>query len=400
MPTSTFELHPFRGLNLVAEDAALTVRSKDGTYTELRKAENACITPTGRVDMRPGMAPASSSPYRNIWQHQASGRVYGTLGSEWVMINPADWSHTVLADIGSADWAYHCDVNGFAVVSVPSGLWVHDGSSARRLALDRPSAPLLGTESGGSLAAGRYGVAVAWLRGAKESPCSLIEWMNAAEASLLRVTLPMAFDPTLTDARIYVTAQNSGALRRYAEVPINQIEIAIPHVDQQTGLEPPFPLMQPMPAGRYVQHWKGRLLVAGIRTLNFSQPLAHHIHNARTDFVHFPQRITFVVGVDGGVWVGQQDHVVFLAGSEPDQWVSQRKAAQRPVPDSAVLLDSDVAGEVAGQTGCALWLAANGYVIGAPDGTLIERHRRKLAGIHGERGTTAVIDGRLVTAVM
>ena len=249
-------------------------------------------------------------------------------------------------------------------------------------------------------AQGHSGVAVAWLRGAKESPCSLIEWMNAAEASLLRVTLPMAFDPTLTGARIYITAQNSGALRRYAEVPINQIEIAIPHVDQQTGLEPPFPLMQPMPAGRYVQHWKGRLLVAGIRTLNFSQPLAHHIHNARTDFVHFPQRITFVVGVDGGVWVGQQDHVVFLAGSEPDQWVSQRKAAQRPVPDSAVLLDSDVAGEVAGQTGCALWLAANGYVIGAPDGTLIERHRRKLAGIHGERGTTAVIDGRLVTAVM
>lgn len=326
--------------------------------------------------------------------------MYGTLSTEWVLIDPTDWSHTVLAGTDSADWAYHCDVNGFAVVAVPSGLWVHDGTSARRLSLDRPGAPMPTVEAGGSLAAGRYGVAVAWLRGAKESPCSLIEWADVPEASLLRVTLPMAFDSSLTGARVYVTAQNSGALRRYADVPINQAEIVIPHVDQQTGMEPPFPLMQPMPAGRFIQHWRGRLLAAGIRTLNFSQPLAHHIHNARTDFVQFPQRITFVIGVDGGVWVGQQDHVVFLAGPEPDQWVIQRKAAQRPVPDSAVLLDSDVAGEVAGQAGCALWLAANGYVLGTSDGTLIERHRRKLKGIHAEHGSTAVIDGRIVTAVV
>jgi hypothetical protein len=116
--------------------------------------------------------------------------------------------------------------------------------------------------------------------------------------------------------------------------------------------------------------------------------------------VQLPQRITFVYPVDGGLWVGQVDHVVFLRGTAPDGLALERKTSKRPVPGSAVELDAETAAEAAGGGQAVVaWLADNGYAMGTPDGGVIETRAGRLRGIAGNRATSIVFARRLTTAV-
>ena len=155
-----------------------------------------------------------------------------------------------------------------------------------------------------------------------------------------------------------------------------------------------------MPSGKYFGQWRGRLVSARANVLRFSQALAYHVHDPRHDFVLMPQRITFLQPVDGGIWVGQVDHVAFLAGAQPDELQLLRKTAKAPVPGSALALDAETAGEMSGGGSAVVaWLADNGYVLGTADGGVIEKHATRLRGITGNQGTSIVFRNRLTTAV-
>src|SRR5690606_41882378 len=103
--------------------------------------------------------------------------------------------------------------------------------------------------------------------------------------------------------------------------------------------------------------------------LSVSEPRALHINDPRHGFVQMPQRITFVAPVDGGLWVGQSDHVAFLAGQDLRDLTLSRKRCAPPVPGSAVVVDGSIAKETGGRQAVA-WLSGNGHVLGLPDGTL------------------------------
>ena len=89
----------------------------------------------------------------------------------------------------------------------------------------------------------------------------------------------------------------------------------------------------------------------------FSEPMAYHLHDERHGFVQMPQRITFVEPVDGGIWIGQVDHVAFLEGATPDALVMQRKTACAPVAGSSIQVLADTVGGDLSQGGSAtvLW---------------------------------------------
>ncbi|HCD9839236.1 TPA: hypothetical protein NEK72_006325, partial [Pseudomonas aeruginosa] len=105
--------------------------------------------------------------------------------------------------------------------------------------------------------------------------------------------------------------------------------------------------------------------------------------------------------VDGGIWVGQVDHVAFLDGADPASLSVSRRASRAPVPGSAVLVPAEVVGTNASPDGSpvAVWLAENGYVMGTSSGAIAEVHAGVLAGITGRAGTSVVFDRRLLTAV-
>lgn len=387
---------PLAGIdNFSPRDDALQVGGRE-PRVYLRDANNITIE-NGRASMRPGLRPVTNTPYADLWQSPLHGDTFARLGAQWVKVNTANWSHEVLAEVGEGA-LFHLVLNGVVLVAGPAGIFQYDGRSALPFTLSAPAAPVV-TASAGSLEAGDYGVAVAWLRGALESPLSPMTTHTAAASGGMQVLLPAVLDPTVTGVRMYLTRHNGGELLRGEDYPVSATMVNLPTLPK-LGAPAQFRHMEPMPTGQYLGQWRGRLVVAQGRTLRFSEAMAYHVHDPRHGFVQMPQRITFVAPVDGGLWVGQVDHVVFLRGAAPQELAFERKTSRAPVPGSTVALTSDEAGEASGGARAAVaWLSSAGFAMGTPDGGIIEPQAQRLRAISATAGSTVVQHHRLTTAL-
>ena len=397
-PTS---FYPLAGIdNASPYDDALQVKATrgQGPRTFLRDAVNVDISDTGRASMRPGLRKVTDAALTNLWQSPLHRDIFATLGDQWVKVDPATWSHQPLATIGEGQVS-HLVLNSAVLVAGPAGIFQYDGAAAQRFTLDAPPAPMV-SPGAGSLEPGAYGVAVAWLRGATESPLSAATHCTVGDSGGLAITLPMCMDSTVTHARLYLTRQNGGELLRGEDYTVSTATVELPLLPK-LGATPQFQHKEAMPTGSYLAYWRGRLLTARTNVLRFSEAMAYHIHDPRHGFVQMPQRITFVHPVDGGIWVGQVDHVAFLAGTVLGEMTLYRKTAKAPVPGSATALDAEDTDGLAGNGGAVVaWLAENGFVLGSPDGSVVEKHDRRLGGIAGKQGVSAVFANRLTTAII
>ena len=398
MKTKTFSMLPLAGIdNAAQDDAELQVGGED-RRVYVRDAVNVDISGRGRARMRRGLRKVSSVAIANLWQSPLHRDVFATLGDQWVKVDPLNWGSTPIATIGEGA-ASHIVLNNAVVAAGPAGIFRFDGQTGARLTIETPPAPMVAAGAG-SLEPGAYGVAVAWMRGAMESPLSAMARCTVGLAGALSITLPLCMDPTVTHARLYLTGQNGGELLRGEDYPIGTAQLDIPLLPK-LGAAAQFRHMEPMPTGLYLGYWRGRLVTARANVLRFSEALAFHLHDPRHGFVQMPQRITFVFPVDGGLWVGQVDHVAFLRGTSPADLSMERKTGKAPVPGSVVELDAETAGEASsgGQAVCA-WLAGNGYVLGTPDGGVVEPSARRLQGITGSNATSVVFAKRITSAVI
>lgn len=387
---------PLAGINTVAEDAALQVGG-DSPRLYVRDAVNLDLSPAGKANLRPDIHRISNQPYRNLWQSPLHGDTFATLGEQWGRLDAATWSLEPLAQLGEGDVS-HAVLNNMVCVAGPAGIFTYDGQQARRLAVDAPAPPLV-IAGQGSLSQGRYGVALAWLRGQQESAPSAIAFRDVEEGGALEITLPLSLDPSVTGARLYLTTPNGGELLRAGDHALGSLAIILTTLPE-LGRPAQFANLSTMPTGKYLAYWRGRILTARANVLRWSESLTYHLHDERHGFVQMPQRITFVQPVDGGIWVGQTDHVAFLQGTEPGNLSLARRASRPPVPGSAILAPAEVVGEAAAEGApVAIWLAENGYVMGTSDGSLVEIHAGVLSGIAGSAGTSVVLDRRLLTAV-
>jgi hypothetical protein len=392
-----FPMMPLAGIdNASPEDDRLQVGGVE-RRNYLRDAINVDISATGRARLRKGLRKVSGQPLACLWQSPLHGDVFAVLGDQWVNVDVSSWTSTPLATIGRGN-ASHLVLNNLVLVAGADGIFQFDGQGARRFTLDTPPAPLV--EAGaGSLVGGAYGVSLGWLRGAMESPLSPMTQCKVGAGGALQVTLPLCLDPAVTGVRLYLTRPDGGELLRGEDYPIGMPTVDIALLPQ-LGAAPQFQHMEPMPTGQHFGLWRGRLVSARANVLRFSEALAYHVHDPRHGFVQMPQRITFLHPVDGGLWVGQVDHVAFLAGAAPDELQMIRKTGKAPVPGSAVAVDAETAGEASGGGAAVVaWLAENGFVLGTADGGVIEKQAKRLRGIVGSRATSIVFANRLMTAV-
>ena len=395
MNKNTLRMTPITGMDVRSEDAELWRTDQSGPALRVRDARNVDITPDGRLRMRSGWRKVSGAPYRDLWQNPAHGDLFARLEDHWVRITDlAGGQHNVIAEAGPGAYA-HALLNNQVLMACHGGVWVFDGAQASLLGLRRPAGPVLDV-SAGSLPAGRYGVCVAWVRGALESGTSEAVFVDVPDGSAITVTPPLCLEPGVTAVRIYVTAPNGGDFGLAAEVPVGANEtFALP----VSGRPPMFPSMEPMPGGAFLQVWRGRIVTARANVLRFSQPLAYHVHDPIRDHVTMPQRITFMVAMPGGLWVGQRDRVVFLAGDRPAALQVLTRYTGAPVPGSATLaLPGDLSGEL-GMSELAVWLSEYGYVAGTATGEAINLQKTALHGLSGASGSSVVFGQRAYTAV-
>ena len=395
---SNVKLMPLAGMNTVEEDAALQVGG-NAPKLYVRDAVNVNITPKGKVILRAGMDLATSTPYKNLWQSPLHKDTFARLGDQLVKVDTSTWESASLAIIGDADCSYEI-LNNQIIIAGSEGLFRYDGMTAKRLTIETPAQPMV-IGSAGSLDAGMYGIAISWLRGTLESAVSAMASVELHDGSAMQITFPMVFDATITGIRLYLTKRNGGELGLAGVYKSDTVSVSIPLLPD-LGRTSAFKYLSPMPTGKYLKYWRGRLLTAKANILRFSEPLAYHLHDERHGFVQMPQRITFVQPVEGGIWIGQVDHVAFLQGSQPNELVLIRRTAKAPIPNSAIMVDSDTVGSDISQGGgaTALWLAENGYVLGTASGQIIELQAGVMKGITAKSATSVVLDRRLVTAVV
>ena len=392
-----FKIYPLAGIdNTSKRDDALQVRG-DAPATYVRDAVNVDID-EGRASMRPGRRQVCNTPYTDLWRSSLHGDLFGRLGGSWVRINPQDWGFEVLASVGEQQ-LHHVILNNLVAVAGANGIFTFNGQRAQPLALPGGWAPMLAVGAG-SLPAGQYGFASAWLRDGQEGSLSPLVTAQVPDNGAVSVGFPAIAPEGVTGIRLFMTRHQGGQLLRVGDFDHRLPGTLIPAMPQ-LGAAPLFEHMHPMPSGQYLAMWQGRLVVAQGRTLRFSQAMAYHVHDRRYDFADLPQRITFVAPVGAGIFVGQVDNVVFLSGQEPKGLTLNQRATLPPVPGSAIALDSQTARQFGeGGRGAVAWLAGNGFVLGTDDGAIIQPQANRISGVAGSKAVTVANQGRLVSAVI
>lgn len=77
--------------------------------------------------------------------------------------------------------------------------------------------------------------------------------------------------------------------------------------------------MVPPPVGRCLSAWGARMLIAVDNVLWATSPYQREQVDARRDFLQLDDAITFVHGVDAGIWIGTTRALLFLRGQTLDQ---------------------------------------------------------------------------------
>lgn len=390
MPSQSFM--PCFGIDNTSEDAAMVQGGRE-PFVYVRDANNVNVTPAGKIDMIASGGKVTDNTYKHIWQSPLHKDVFAVLGDDLVKVNTADWTHEAIATIGNGGTVVYEVLNNHVIVANKNGLFIYDGKTCQPLTIDRPPMPIAygnidDTQQTRS-------IAISWLRGSMES--SLSDYVTAGAST--DVVLPMVFDPTITAVNIYATSLGGTDMQLAGTVSSNATNYKI-EADHALGMAAQFAHLSPMPTGKYLCYWRGRLITATANVIRFSEPLAYHLHDERHGFIQTSQRITFIQPVEGGLWVGQSDHVIFIQGASPDDMTISIKSAQAPVPNSAIQIPSNDIGEAAeGGSLVTVWLASNGYVAGSSGGQVIEYQAGRISNISAQSGTTVRFDRRLVTAV-
>ena len=389
MPSQSFM--PCFGIDNTSEDAAMVQGGRE-PFVYMRDVVNANVTPAGKIDIITSGGKVTDSKFQNLWQSPLHKDIFAMLGSEWVKVDTNDWSYVTLADIGSSDM-YYTVLNNMVVGAGKHGIYTYDGRIAQPLTIDAPPSPFPASAIADHTRT--RSIAISWLRGDMES--SLSNYVSMGESG--DITLPMVTDPTVTGVNIYATNVGGTDMQLAGTMDRAAINFAITKY-HKLGMAAQFAHLSPMLTGKFLCYWRGRLITATANVIRFSEPLAYHLHDERHGFIQTSQRVTFIQPVEGGLWVGQSDHVIFIQGTSPDDMNISIKSAQTPVPNSAIQIPSNDIGEAAeGGSLVTVWLASNGYVAGSSSGQIIEYQAGRISNISAQSGTTVRFDRRLITAV-
>jgi hypothetical protein len=240
--------------------------------------------------------------------------------------------------------------------------------------------------SSGGLDGGKYGFATARSDAFGEgplSPITFVELPHGGGAVLLN------WQPGLT---LYRTLANGDILYRVkgADAFVGAGEIGMQAISH--GLDR-------IPAGEMVRHWRGHLLTARSNTLYFSEPFRYGVSSLAYGFMRFPTGIRFIEPVDGGIYVGQTNGVLFLSGSSQRELQVNRTDSAIPIARSSMLMKATDVYPMEGVSGeVAVWLSEKGYVLGLSSGQVLSMHSSRIR-LSGSRAQTVLAGDKIVSII-
>jgi hypothetical protein len=383
-------LPPFTvGIDMISDETALPRGA-------VRDAVNVEFDADGRARRRPGAALIEDGNFHSLWRGKAFA--FCIRGTELCRVDST--GVTPLATIPSSAPVSYADLLDVVVASNVGWIGKVDASG---------SVSPLGVEDGrlgpveavgfGGLAAGRYGVAASFRRGDVEGGLSDIRFLDVGAGGGISVNLSQPLDPGITAIRLYRTTTDGDTLYRADDVPVGLMSYAIG--GSPVGRVADNQWLRQMPPGNIVRAWRGRLLVARGRSVFISEPLRYGLYSPRHGFVQEPHPITMLAPVDGGVFVGTRAGVVFYQGARPGDWTRSVLGTAPPVPGSDVLIQTNLLSprlQLGTTSEAALWLSPKGFVLGLPDGQLLQPQVDRIE-LSAQQGRTAMLGRQAVSVV-
>lgn len=392
------------GMDNVDDDTELPT-DRNGNVVAATDCYNGDFNSNGKFAVRPGFAKVSAEAgMHSLWSPRLNAAyALAVRGTELVRLTMAGETIDVepLADLPSNAPMSFDSYGGMQVYATRDVIGVvAQAAGAIPIAPPDATRPIATVSVGiGGLYEGRYSIAYAWAdEKGREGALSDMVTIDVPQGGGISLSFPDAGgQPGAVRRVVYRSPANGDKLYYAADALAAQTYLILG--ERNLGRATDTQFLRRMTGGQFVRGWRGRLLVANGRTLKISDPLNYGLYSPRHGFVQFPERITFIEGVEGGVYVGQGTGVVFLDGSRPGEWNAKDTGGGPPVPGSSMLVSSDLFDpQLQLPPGdCAVWLASNGYVLGQPSGQISEPQAKRISLPATAAGKTAVFDRRLIT---
>ncbi|MGA0610103.1 hypothetical protein [Caldimonas sp. KR1-144] len=362
---------------------------EDGRF--LRSSVNADIAATGRLQRRRGYARViSGAECHSGWAAPSGAAAFYADGGSLYQLSgdPAAPTRALIRD-GFAPQL------PFSYAEAPEGgFYASNGAELGRIVggVFEPLAPpplspqpFAVATSGGALPPGTYQVCFTQrFADGRESPATHPLQIEVPEDGRIEAFgLPAAFSPGVTSVVVYASPVNGDQIYRAAVLtePATTFVLA---VLPAAGPRCTTIGLTRMPPGNVVRFSNGRLLAADGRALFYSEPFAPGLTNPLKNFIVFPEPISVVEPVGGGVYVVAEATYWFLG----DLGVAEARvvAPSRGVPRTGGQMPRP-AGEQK-STGC-FWMSERGLVTALPGGQLTFVQDDNVAVAPARAGATA-----------
>jgi len=358
----------FNGINNVLPAERLIPAPRTG-ITPLATATNVDVGIDRELRRRSGYSEVLATCHKNLWQ--ADGFMLATVdGGDLTAIAPNAARTLIYPSLGIAR-VWYCNLpDGRTTFSNGLICGITDGATATAWGVPTPTALGALTDVAGALYPGDYQYQLTHVRlsdGIEGGPL-YSNPIPVASGGIVLTGLPVIAGHK---TNVYITGANGDAAF-FAGSTVNG---AFSYTDTNDKLVMPCrtEFLSPAPAGTVTALWRSRVLIAVGSVLYASRPNQWELFDFRSDFKQFTAPITLVQPVDGGVWVGTEKELAFLAGTEFDKLVYTPKIAGATVLGSGVEVRGELLaqGEGAGQGRAMVCIADRVLVSGFSDGDVV-----------------------------
>ena len=353
----------FSGINNVSPphrlgDDALTV------------ATDVDIGITGELSRRAGYTEVLGTCHKNL--HQGDGFVLSTVdGGDLIAMDAAGGSRTTLYPSLGPSRVWYCNLpDGRTTFSNGLINGITDGATATTWGVPVPDGLGALTPVAGELHPGDYQYQLTYARlsdGLEGGPL-YSNPIPVLDGGVLLTGLPQLDGHKIN---VYLTGANGD----HGFLAGSTFGASFSYLGKNDALILPCRTdhLRPAPRGTVTAFWRGRVLVAAGPVLYASKTNAWESFDFRRDFKQFSTPITLVQPVDGGVFVGTENELAFLSGTEFDKLVYAQVIDGPTVPGSGVPVPGELVqrGQSVGQGAAMLCIAGRGIVAGFSDGGIV-----------------------------
>ncbi len=306
----------------------------------LKKAINIDIDKTGSVHKRSGYVSVfSGSGCHSLWSNDKDAYIVDNTILKYVYSNFA----TTNIETECFDRIDYVEVNNEVYFTSQSKTGVLSGSAYRAFGIEPPVAlPMLAASSPGFLDAGQYQVAYTYVdaegRESGASKASVIR-VTSDNSSILVTNLDASSDSDVTKIRIYLSNRNGSGLYHLTDIADTVSSYVI---TDTRNLHTPLDSfnVSGCPTGDLIAYYNGRIYVADGDTLYASEPHSYTWFRTERDYIRFESNITVVMPVETGIYVGTENHLHYLGGSDLVSFNQDMKEICQPVKYSHIKIPS------------------------------------------------------------